>query len=71
MTTYTWIGQYNNRVTKTNTTKNMKIISKTDPTETGHENRCSQRVSSIVSYKTRTVLILVKSSKSSPEWRLA
>jgi len=40
---------------KTNTTKNIKKMSKTDRTETGDEHMCCQRVSSIVTYKTRTV----------------
>ena len=54
MTTCTWIGKYKNRVNKTNTTKNIKKVSKTDHTETGYDDMGSQRVSIIVSHKTRT-----------------
>jgi hypothetical protein len=55
MTSYTWTGQYNNRVSKANTTENIIRMSKTDCTETGNEYRYCVRVSSIVFYKTRTV----------------
>jgi hypothetical protein len=55
MTTYTWTGQYNNIVNKTNTTKNIIKMSQINRTETGNENWCCQRVSSIVSYKTHRV----------------
>jgi len=43
---------------KQNTTQKTNKMSNTDPTKTGGEQRCSRRVSSFVSYKTRALLLI-------------